>query len=79
MKHESTVIKSKDALQSDRKAALRGDDVTANIELDAYFYAKYQDMCKALNIGHEHVRALLEREGNLVTMLDGILGAYKAA
>eukprot|EP01022_Parablepharisma_sp_SALTPOND_P000965 TRINITY_DN105352_c3_g1_i1.p1 TRINITY_DN105352_c3_g1~~TRINITY_DN105352_c3_g1_i1.p1 ORF type:complete len:1150 (-),score=111.95 TRINITY_DN105352_c3_g1_i1:28-3477(-) len=73
VKHENSILKVKDPIQSDRKAAMREDDVIANIELDTYFYMKYEQMCKSMNLTHSQIRSLIEKDGNLANMLDTII------
>ena len=75
VKHDRIAPKNRDAAQSDRKAAMRGEDVTANIELDTYFYMKYEQICKMMNLVHTQIRSLIEKEGKLASMLDSIINS----
>jgi len=68
-----SIVKNKDMMQSERKQILRSEDLTANLELDNYFFIKYEQLCKALNVTHLQIRSLLENEGKLASTLDSII------
>ena len=70
IKHESV---RKDTSQNERKAELRRNDTIANIEIDVYFYEKYGQLCKTMNLTHIQMRSLLEKNGNLSIILDKII------
>jgi hypothetical protein len=66
---QRAVLKTRDAL---RKQKMRQEDQLVNIELDAYFYNKFSQMCKTNNLTYEQIKDLLKEDENLVTMFEEI-------
>jgi len=58
-------------MRNERKIDLYKDDTTANIEIDYYFYMKYEQLCKATNLTHVQIKNLMQE--SLTTVLEAII------
>lgn len=58
---------------SERKTDLLKDDTVANIEIDLYFYMKYEQLMKATNLTHAQIKELISKEEALVFSLDALI------
>eukprot|EP00826_Nyctotherus_ovalis_P056159 TRINITY_DN7531_c0_g1_i2.p1 TRINITY_DN7531_c0_g1~~TRINITY_DN7531_c0_g1_i2.p1 ORF type:complete len:114 (+),score=22.16 TRINITY_DN7531_c0_g1_i2:110-451(+) len=72
------IVKTRDALQSERKQKIRLEDPIASIELDRCFCDKFGQMCKTHNLTYEQIKDLLKEDESLLRMFEEIFAYAKA-
>eukprot|EP00826_Nyctotherus_ovalis_P026998 TRINITY_DN21049_c0_g2_i1.p2 TRINITY_DN21049_c0_g2~~TRINITY_DN21049_c0_g2_i1.p2 ORF type:complete len:149 (+),score=39.55 TRINITY_DN21049_c0_g2_i1:182-628(+) len=58
---------------NERKTDLLKDDAIANVEIDLYFYMKYEQLGKATNLTHAQLRDMISKEEALTLSLDTLI------